>query len=101
MAQWGVETVERQHGVVGTGEWSAGAMQWGVETVERRRSTVGSGVRVQHDGERRHGVMGSGDDGVQRDSMGSGVRALVILYTPRGDFEPLDPCELTSMMNQA
>jgi hypothetical protein len=77
VAQWGVEMVEWQCGMVGTGEWSAGAMQWRVETVERRRDIVGSGVRVQPDGERRRGVMGSGDDGVQRDSMGSGVRALV------------------------
>jgi hypothetical protein len=45
-----------------------------------------------------------------RDMAGSGGRALVssevgfrrsmILYTLRDDFEPLDPCELTTMMNR-
>jgi hypothetical protein len=72
--------------VVGSG----GAAQWGVETVEQRRDAVGSGVPTRHGGEWRRwsgnaarwGVecgrdaVGSGDGGVRRDSMGSGVRAL-------------------------
>jgi hypothetical protein len=58
------------------GEWSADTTRWGVETVERRHGVVGSGVRAQRSGERRRGTVGSGDGGVQHDSMGSGVRAL-------------------------
>jgi hypothetical protein len=46
---------------------------WGVETVERRRGAVGSGVPARRGGERRRGAVGSGDGGVWRDSMGSGV----------------------------
>jgi hypothetical protein len=72
--------------VVGSG----GAARWGVETVEQRRDAVGSGVPTRHGGEWRRwsgsaarwGVecgrdaVGSGDGGVRRDSMGSGVLAL-------------------------
>jgi hypothetical protein len=92
-ACWGVETVERRHGTVGSGdggaamwhggEWSAGVTQWGAATwhggewrqwsggttrwgLECRRNAVGSG-----------GTVGSGDGGVRRESMGIGERSAV------------------------
>jgi hypothetical protein len=56
-ACWGVETVERRRGTVGSGdggaaarrdgEWSACATQWGVETVECGVSQWGLGSEVR------------------------------------------------------
>jgi hypothetical protein len=40
--------------------------------------------------------VGAGEVGFSSESA-----RLVILYTPREDFEPLDPRELTIMMNRA
>jgi hypothetical protein len=65
MAWWGVETVERRHGAVGSGVRAR-------HNGERRRGTVGSGVPARRGGEWRHGAVGSGDGGVRHDSMGIG-----------------------------
>jgi hypothetical protein len=58
---------------------SGGVARWGVEC---GRDMTGSGVRALTSSE-------------------VGFRRSVILYTLRDDFEPLDPCELTTMMNRA
>jgi hypothetical protein len=98
-ARWGVEC---GHDVMGSG----GAARWGVEMVEQRRGVVGSGVWTQRGGERWHGAVGSGDGGVWHDAVECGIGEvgfsnLVILYTSHEDFEPLDPRELTAVMNRA
>jgi hypothetical protein len=59
---------------------------------------VGSGGTTQWGVECGHNMAGSGVRALASSEVW--FRRSVILYTLREDFEPLDPCELTAMMNR-